>query len=141
VMVLMCLGVGLVLRDLQTVQFDLGEDDSDEHLDASVKHLKRSKLGWGHNQALLRACQDTMEDIKICFPEEDDLEPPPKKVPRKTQLPKPSQPKRLSTRSSSAATKLLVHSHFACTQCSSPDSDHMEQEKLVRRSTRGKKSS
>jgi hypothetical protein len=41
---LMCLGIGLVLGDLHTIQFDLGEDDSDEHLSASVKHLKASKL-------------------------------------------------------------------------------------------------
>jgi hypothetical protein len=105
-MILVCLGVGLVLRDLQTVQFDLGEGDSDEHLDASVKHLKRSRLGWGHNQALLRACQDILEDIKICFPQEEDLEPPPNKVPPQTKVPKASPAKRPATRQSAAAAKL-----------------------------------
>jgi hypothetical protein len=102
--VLVCLGIGLVLRDLRTVQFDLGEGDSDEHLDESVKYLKHSRLGWGHTQALLRACRDIMDDIQICFPEEEDPLPLPK-VTRKPKVPKPT-PKRASTRQTAAAAKL-----------------------------------
>jgi hypothetical protein len=70
--VLMCLGIGLVLRDLRTGQFELGEDSSDEHLDASVKHLKKSKLGWAQSQVMVRCCQDLRKDIRLCFNEEEE---------------------------------------------------------------------
>jgi hypothetical protein len=75
---LMCLGIGLVLQDLHTIQFDLGEDDSDEHLSASVKHLKTSKLEWAQNQVMLRCCQEMWSDIQLFFTVEQEPETPPR---------------------------------------------------------------
>lgn len=112
--VLICLGIGLVLRDLQTHQFELGEDSSDEHLDATVKHLKHSKLGWAQTQVLARCCQDLRKDIRICFNEEEEPEtspPPPAKSRTPRSRRKPSPPKqtlfpRRATRQSAAATEM-----------------------------------
>ena len=113
-MVLMCLGIGLVLRDLRMHQFELGEDSSDEHLDATVKHVKHSKLGWGQTQALLRCCQDLRRDIRLCFNEEEEPEtptPPParSRAPRsrrRTSPPKAGPSSQRVTRKIVAVTKL-----------------------------------
>ena len=113
-MVLMCLGIGLVLRDLHTHQFELGEDSSDEHLDATVKHLKHSKLGWAQTQVMIRCCQDLRKDIRLCFNEEEEPEiptPPPAKTRAPRSHHKPSPPRqtpsnRRATRQMTAATKL-----------------------------------
>lgn len=113
-MVLICLGIGLVLRDLRIHQFELGEDSSDEHLDATVRHLKHSKLGWAQTQVLLRCCQDIRKDIWLCFNEEEEPEtptPPPAKsrAPRsrlKATPPKQTTSNRRATRLTAAATKL-----------------------------------
>lgn len=110
-MALMCLGIGLVLRDLWTNQFELGEDSSDEGLDDSVKHLKHSRLGWPESQVLLRCCQDIRRDIRLCFNEEQEPETPtpprPKpKTPRNNRKPDPPRrkaPKRGGTRQTAAA--------------------------------------
>jgi hypothetical protein len=60
----MCLGVGLILRDLDFCQFRTGEGDE---ISADINHIARSALNWGHYQALLSACKDILEDIEICF--------------------------------------------------------------------------
>jgi hypothetical protein len=113
VMVLICLGIGLVLQDLHMLQFELGEDSSDEHLDPTVKHMKHSKLGWAQTQVLLRCCQDLRRDIRLCFNEEDDPDTP-TPLPAKSRAPrsrrKPGSPKpgpsnRRATRWTTAATK------------------------------------
>lgn len=110
--VLICLGIGLVLRDLQTHQFDLGEDSSDEQLDATVKHLKHSKLGWAQHQVLARCCMDLRKDIRLCFNEEEqaDREPTPpanhgQRV-HKSDPPKPPSKKRRVTRKTAAVDEL-----------------------------------
>jgi hypothetical protein len=117
VIILMCLGIGLVLRDLHTMQFELGEDnEADDDLDPLVHHLKTSKLHWGHSQALAGACEDVMQDIAICFPAEEDPHPPPKK-PVKVIPQKQSPPPRPRTRgATAAAVQLSVHSHPSINQ-------------------------
>jgi nitrogen fixation-related uncharacterized protein len=106
VIILICLGIGLVLWDLNTIQFDLGEgDDADDADDPSVHHLKGSALAWGHAQAILGTCQDIMEDIAICFPAEEDPQPPPKKI-LKAILQKQSPPRGRMTRRATAAAHL-----------------------------------
>jgi hypothetical protein len=79
---LMCLGIGLVLRDLHTGQFELGEGDSDDHLPASTKHLKRSKLGWAQNQVLQRCCQEMWSDMQLCFNQDEHPQTPPRGRPK-----------------------------------------------------------
>lgn len=74
--IVMCLGIGLVLRDLEFSQFQTGEEN--RHgiaLDSSNQHLAHSILEWGHHQALLHACNDVLEDIEICFHDEEDHHP------------------------------------------------------------------
>jgi hypothetical protein len=76
VTIIMCLGIGLVLRDLEFSQFQTGEEN--RHgiiLDSSNQHLAHSILEWGHHQALLHVCNDLLEDIQICFHDEEDHHP------------------------------------------------------------------
>jgi hypothetical protein len=113
VIILMCLGIGLVLRDFHTMQFDLGEgSEADDDLDPSVHHLKMSKLHWGHSQALAGACVDILQDIAICFPEEEEDPQPAPKKPVKAITQKQSHPTRPRTRgATAAAVQLSVDSH------------------------------
>lgn len=65
---LVCLGIGLVLRDLHIIQFDLGEgDDVSEDIDPAIKHLHMSKLDWAHTQVLLPICLSIAEDLRTCL--------------------------------------------------------------------------
>src|SRR5262249_40921927 len=68
---LMCLGIGLVLRDLSTIQFGLDENDSSESL---IPQLHFSCLNWGHSQALLAVCTEIVNDITICLDDTHDLD-------------------------------------------------------------------
>jgi hypothetical protein len=109
----MCLGIGLVLRDLNTIQFDLGEGDDADDVEEPLQHLKTSKLTWGHSKAILGACRDIMDDIAICFQEEEEPQCPAKK-PVKANPPKPSPPRWPTTRRSAAeAAKLYVNSYLS----------------------------
>jgi hypothetical protein len=65
--VTMCLGVGLVLRDLHFNQFQTGSADEDSRIEDASTHVVQSVLNWGHYQALLSACRDLLEDMEICF--------------------------------------------------------------------------
>jgi hypothetical protein len=68
VAITMCLGVGLILRDLDFAQFQADDADQDDgNLDLSNRHVAKSVLDWGHCQALLLACRDVSEDMGICF--------------------------------------------------------------------------
>jgi hypothetical protein len=75
VMVLMCLGIGLVLRDLHAVQFEFGEEGLEA--DESVQHVQASRLGWGQSQSLLRECRRLKIDILLCCGMEADQQTPP----------------------------------------------------------------
>ena len=65
--VTMCLGVGLVLRDLHFRQFKTSSDDEDSSNGGTSTHAIKSVLNWGHYQALLSACRDIRDDMEICF--------------------------------------------------------------------------
>ena len=65
---LVCLGIGLVLRDLNVMQFELGDgDDVPQDLDPAIKHLLKSKLEWAHTQVLLPMCTTIAEDLRTCL--------------------------------------------------------------------------
>jgi hypothetical protein len=105
VMISMCLGVGLVLRDLAKIQFGLGEEENtDGDSDLSVQHLKSSKLTWGHTQAILGACQDIIDDVGVCF--QDEQEPQhPRNNPVNPSSARQQSAKGLTTRSAAAKAK------------------------------------
>jgi hypothetical protein len=115
-MILMCLGVGLVLRDLAKMQFGFGEEeDNDGDSDVSIQHLKNSKLTWGHTQAMLGACQDIIDDVGVCFQEENGPQNPGNTA--KPSSAKPLSPKGLTTRSAAAkaqAAKPYVVTMYLC---------------------------
>ena len=77
VVILMCLGIGLVLRDLHAVQYVYGEEGV--VADESAQHMQDSLLGWGQRQSLLRECMWLRTDIFGCFGLELEREetPPP----------------------------------------------------------------
>ena len=65
-----CLGVGLLLRDLHIIQFELGEDGQggvSGELDPAFEHLRKSKLEWGHSKELLRLCDSMARALGICL--------------------------------------------------------------------------
>ena len=67
VAVTMCLGVGLILRDLYFNQFPNGPADEETSTGDASSHVAQSVLEWGHYQALLSVCRDACEDIEICL--------------------------------------------------------------------------
>jgi len=93
---MVCLGIGLVLRDLHECQV------ASAHKDAQIanspllpKPLQESKLTWAHSQALLQVCIDIEKHLSICMgaesPETENpvSEPAPKK---RKKGPVPVQP-------------------------------------------------
>jgi hypothetical protein len=79
VVILMCLAIGLVLRDLHAAHYVYGEPGVE--VDDSALHVQESSLGWGELQALLRECTRLKNDIFHCFGLEVDRQetpPPPK---------------------------------------------------------------
>jgi hypothetical protein len=80
-LILMCLGIGLVLRDINAAQFEYGEEGV--VVDPSVQHVQDSALRWGDGQALVRECRELRFDILRCFgdePEKEESPPPPPKA-------------------------------------------------------------
>jgi hypothetical protein len=105
----MCLGIGLVLRDTHTIQFDLGEDDSDEHLPPSIRYLKSSKFGWSEAQVMWSCCQEMWTDIQLCFNQAELPDTPPKtekkyRGPAGRRYAKPAKPLQRGSRKAAAAT-------------------------------------
>jgi hypothetical protein len=77
--ILMCLAIGLVLRDLHAVHYVYGEPGV--VVEDSALHVQESSLGWGELQALLRECTRLKNDIRRCFgleAERQDTPPLPK---------------------------------------------------------------
>jgi hypothetical protein len=65
-----CLGIGLILHDIHTIQFELGESNEDSaDRDTALAPLKKSKLDWAHSQALLQMCITVAADLKECLEE------------------------------------------------------------------------
>jgi hypothetical protein len=65
-----CLGIGLILRDLSVVQFGFGEENEDSRaqpVDPAIAHLKESCLQWEHANALLRTCKTITANLKNCL--------------------------------------------------------------------------
>jgi hypothetical protein len=54
------LGIGLVLRELYLIQFELGEDKS---ASKNCPHLLTSQLTWAHTNALLQRCAAIEADL------------------------------------------------------------------------------
>ena len=54
-----CLGIGMVLRDLRVVEF--GSEDP------ASAHLRKSKLEWGHTQAVVQMCLTIVDDLNACL--------------------------------------------------------------------------
>jgi hypothetical protein len=77
VVILMCLGIGLVLRDLHAAQYVYRKEGV--VADESAQHVQDSLLGWGQRQSLLRECTRLRNDIFGCFglELEPDETPPP----------------------------------------------------------------
>jgi hypothetical protein len=68
--IVVCLGIGLILRDLQVIQFGFGEDNEDSPalpVDHAIAHLKRSRLEWEHANVLLRTCKTITANLKNCL--------------------------------------------------------------------------
>jgi hypothetical protein len=67
---IVCLGIGLLLRDLHAIQFELGGDDEEfTSTDPALAPLQKSKLDWAHTQVLLQLCQTIAGDLKECMDE------------------------------------------------------------------------
>lgn len=81
VIILMCLGIGLVLRDLHAVQHVYRQEGV--VADEAAQHMQDSMLGWGQRQSLLRECMRLREDIFNCFGLELERQ----------ETPEPHQPK------------------------------------------------
>ena len=65
---IMCLGIGMVLHDLQVMQFDsAASDEGSSTQDSASGHLKSSKLEWAHNQVLVEMCLTIADDLKACL--------------------------------------------------------------------------
>jgi hypothetical protein len=67
-----CLGIGLLLRDLQVIQFGFGEGNehaSSSKQNAAIAHLAQSQLEWGHSKVLLRMCIAIAANLKTCLAE------------------------------------------------------------------------
>jgi hypothetical protein len=74
-----CLGIGMVLRDLHAVQFEEG-DESSSRPGTSTGHLQ-SKLDWALHQVLVEMCLAIAEDLNACLEilkTHDSGTPPPK---------------------------------------------------------------
>jgi len=66
----MCLGIGILLRDLRVIQDEFGEDRED--VDSSTKdpgmlHLQKSQLEWAHAQDVLGICTGIVGGLKTCL--------------------------------------------------------------------------
>jgi hypothetical protein len=73
-----CLGLGLLLRDLHVIQFELGENGEggvSGGLDPTIEHLKKSKLEWGHSKELLRLCDSIVRTLEICLDDGEQQQP------------------------------------------------------------------
>jgi hypothetical protein len=97
-LILMCLGIGLILRDLEEIQFESSQEGY--VVEEANRHLQKSALSWPHHMTLVRECRKLKEDIFRClgveFDREDTL----------PLLPKPgesSRPKRTRGKGSNAS--------------------------------------
>ena len=68
-----CLGVGMLLRDIHVVQF--GGEGSGVTLDPTIADLQNSHLEWGHSQQILRMCTSIVEVMKTCLSDTERQEP------------------------------------------------------------------
>jgi hypothetical protein len=66
-----CLGIGLLLRDLHVVQFDVQ--------DPTGAYLSKSKLEWAHTQVVLQMCTTLVDDLRECLDvgQSEDVATPP----------------------------------------------------------------
>jgi hypothetical protein len=109
-----CLGIGMVLRDLQMIQFGLGEGNEDSSKpNAATAHLQKSQLDWGHSKALLRICNTIVDNLKTCLGELEDQDPPRsgnqgKKPPPKRQRKLPDRYLSDSQSSETCSSSILV---------------------------------
>jgi hypothetical protein len=99
--ILICLGLGLLLRDLYTIQFDLSEDGEDDVVDKAALHLKQSVLSFAHLDPVLVTCGRMEADLKECIEhvnveqEDEGSEPvPPPKKPHTASKAPPSKKKK-----------------------------------------------
>lgn len=74
-----CLGIGLLLRDLEVIQFGFGEGNQhagSSKQNAGIAHLAQSQLEWGHSNVLLRMCTVIAANLKTCLEEVRQDDPP-----------------------------------------------------------------
>jgi hypothetical protein len=57
-----CLGIGLVLRDLKFTQATLGEQEAEC---GAPGYLRSSKLVWAHTNALLHTCNNIQANLQM----------------------------------------------------------------------------
>lgn len=65
-----CLGIGMLLRDLYVMQFGFGEENEDSPglpVEHAIAHLKKSHLEWEHANVLLRTCKTITVTLKNCL--------------------------------------------------------------------------
>ena len=108
---LVCLGIGMVLRDLQVIQFGLGEGNEDSsNSDAAIAHLRKSQLDWGHSKALLRICNTIVDNLNTCLGELEEPDPPTSG--NKGKKPAPKRQRKLPQRYLSNCESIEICSSF-----------------------------
>jgi hypothetical protein len=96
-LILMCLGIGLILRDIEEIRSLSGKQGY--VVDGVNQHLQNSVLRWPHHMTLLRECRKLKEDIFRCLGVEFDREETPPPPPKQGES---SRPKRTVRKGSSA---------------------------------------
>jgi len=107
VIILMCLGVGLVARDIHTIKFGFVKGGQYYgNVDESVQHLQNSALKWTDLQTLLDACSRACEDISLLFENPREAQAAPGKFWNPTTTPPTTS--KMTTRSAAPASKKYV---------------------------------
>jgi hypothetical protein len=74
---LVCLGIGMLLHDLQVIQFGFGEGNQlSSKQNPAIAHLATSQLEWGHSKVLLRMCTTIAGTLKTCLAQDTQHSPP-----------------------------------------------------------------
>ena len=74
-----CLGIGMLLRNIQAIQFISAEEDKDANgrsLDPMFAYLEKSPLEWAHVNVLLRVCRTIAGDLSTCVDQAEHVPDP-----------------------------------------------------------------
>jgi hypothetical protein len=102
----MCLGVGLLARDIQSIQFDFSEGGQyHDGTDESVQYLQKSALDWMDLETLMDACTAALEDIALMFENPKDAQAA---DPKKSVTKPPRSPRVISKGAASSSQRYGV---------------------------------